>query len=492
MRMPEPSSLSFPPTPAGQQVAAWFHVFNTGDFAAMRHFVAHQYAPTTRYTDSSLVQYPGESVTEGLWAVKLYSANRGLIPHRVTYATADTLGILAQERYSMDTGWIELRCQVAPAPPHPFITWSIQPVAPPERHASPPIARAADSMPNLDRYLQHLLAADLFSGVVLVAKDGIPLVRHASGFAHKGLQVPNQLDTRFCVASLMKMFTAVALLQCIEQGKASVHDPLRKYVADCPRSVTDRVTLHHLLTHTSGLGNDMWPSAPAFFATKDHLRTIADWLPLVKDAPIFFDPGTRWSYSNIGYLLLGAVIEQLTGQDYFDYLRTQVYHPAGMHHTDAYDLDSDEAGIHRALGYTQQGLTGPFALRPQRNILSMSVVKGSPHGHGGGYSTVTDLLQFATALDQYHVLAPRSTELLLDPKVATGRRADEHYAYGFFIEHVRGHRIIGHGGSLAGVNAWFDMYPDLHYTVAVLANYDWPAAQRIGKKVRQILTQVDE
>jgi CubicO group peptidase (beta-lactamase class C family) len=219
-----------------------------------------------------------------------------------------------------------------------------------------------------------------------------------------------------------------------------------------------------------------------FWRYKDHLRTTADWLARVAELPLERSPGTAWSYSNAGFVVLGAVIEQTTSQSYFDYLRAHIWHPLRMQDTDGYALDEDVA--QRAMGYMERE-DGADLSQPRRNNLPYSLIRGS--AHGGGYSTVPDLLRFATALRQHTLLSTRATELLLTSKVATGRKADEYYAYGFFVEQVQGHHVVGHGGMVAGFNAWFDLYWDAGYTVVILANYAAPAAQDVGQKVRQLL-----
>ncbi|MBA3944756.1 MAG: beta-lactamase family protein [Herpetosiphonaceae bacterium] len=480
-----PNVVTMPNTPVGQQLARWFQIFNSGDLATIRDLAATLYAPTAHYADSSLAQYPEAERTSGNWAVKLYSDNRGLIPYGIERATEDELVILVQERYSVDTGWAKVACTVDSAPPHPITAWAIHPMASPVVLGTPTVDKNAFIMAELERYLDQIVVADLFSGAVLVARDGTPIFMQAYGLAHKGYNVRNHVDTKFNVASVNKMFTALAIVQLAERGLLSFDDRLRTFLRDYPNPAADIITLHQLLTHTSGLEPSIL-NQETFWAHKERVRTIADWMALLMDAPLLFEPGTRWSYSNRGFLLLGAVIEQVTQQTYFDYVRDNIYRPAGMRNTNACELDEDVED--RALGYMHEGLASPFELHPRRNNLPFSVIKGSPHGNGGAYSTVTDLLQFATALQQHRLLSPMYTQILLGNKVATGRKENEHYGYGCFTEQVNGHVITGHAGTLAGVNAWLDLYRDLGYTVVVLANYDLPAAQRVGKKLRYLLT----
>jgi len=329
--------------------------------------------------------------------------------------------------------------------------------------------------------MEHLVTHDTFSGTVLVAQDGTPRFQRSYGFAHYGYQIPNHAATKYNVGSLMKMFTALAVMQLVEHGTLHLHVPLSRYLDVLPQPFADTVTLHHLLTHTSGMRESIL-NEHTFWQYKDQVRTTADWLARVLDAPPTGPPGTAWAYSNAGFVVVGAVIEQMTGQGYFDYVREHIWRPAGMDDTDGYALDEDVA--QRALGYMERA-AGARADEPRRNNLPWSVIRGS--AHGGGYSTVPDLLRFARALRHNQLLSARATTVLLTSKVATGRSATEHYAYGFFVDQVQGHQLIGHGGRVAGFNAWFDLYWEAGYTVVILANYAAPSAQQVGEKLRQVI-----
>jgi CubicO group peptidase (beta-lactamase class C family) len=161
--------------------------------------------------------------------------------------------------------------------------------------------------------LDQLSDADEFSGVVLVAQGQTILFQHAAGFAQQQEQRPNQIDTRFSLASLNKIFTAVAILQLAEQGKLALGDPISRYLPAYPRAIAEKVTIHHLLTHTSGLGH-FWPQrvgVEGYLAVRTHLRTPQDYFPLFRDEPLAFEPGERFQYSNAGFVVLGAILEPI-------------------------------------------------------------------------------------------------------------------------------------------------------------------------------------
>jgi CubicO group peptidase (beta-lactamase class C family) len=314
---------------------------------------------------------------------------------------------------------------------------------------------------NTTAYLESLSAQDKFSGVVLIAKDGVPILKRAYGLANRSFNAPNRIDTKFNLGSMNKMFTGVAILQLVEQGKLALDDMIIKHLPDYPnKEIASKITIHQLLTHTSGMG--LYWTDEYMKTSKDRLRDIEDYLPLFVDQPLQFNPGSKFSYSNSGYLVLGLIIEKVTGQSYFDYVMENIYKPAGMINTDAYELDYVVPNL--AVGYTQIGARKGAI----KNNLFMHVVKGGPAG--GGYSTVEDLLNFGNALLHNELLSPEYTELTIKGKVK--RSENVMYAYGIEDRGENNHRIIGHGGRFPGISSKLEIYKDLGYTVIVMSNFD--------------------
>ena len=311
-------------------------------------------------------------------------------------------------------------------------------------------------------FLEELNSHDGFSGTVLIAKDGVPILRKAYGYANRSFNVPNQIDTKFNLGSMNKMFTATAVMQLVEQGKISLDGKIIDYVPDYPnKDVATKVTIHQLLTHTSGLGN-YW-TEEYMRSSKDLFREVGDYIPLFVNDELLFEPGSRFSYSNAGFMVLGFIIEKVTGENYFDYVREHVYKPAGMLDTDAYETDYVVPNL--AVGYTR------MRARPGelKNNLYLHVVKGGPAG--GGYSTVEDLLSFGNALMNNKLLSPENTELMTTGKV----RTEPHimYCYGFRDRVENGHHIVGHTGGFPGIEGYLGIFRDLGYTVAALSNFDF-------------------
>jgi CubicO group peptidase (beta-lactamase class C family) len=334
----------------------------------------------------------------------------------------------------------------------------------------------AEIVRQLEAFADKLAGEDRFSGSVLLARDGRPLFRKAYGLASKAFDAPNRVDTKFNLGSMNKMFTAVGVARLAQQGKLDFSDPLAKHLPDYPnQEVARKVTLHHLLTHTSGIGDYFTDKYRQ--TSKDRFRAVRDYFPLFVDKPLEFEPGKRFRYSNAGFMVLGAVVEKVSGQNYFDYVREHIYRPAGMVNTDAYEMDRDTPNL--ATGYTRQAGGG------LKNNLFLHVVKGGPAG--GGFSTVEDLLRFDVALRTHKLLDARHTDLVLTGKVPA--RGGDEYGYGFMIRKYRGTRIAGHGGGFPGINSALEMYLDEGYTVAVMSNYDPPAAERVADKLRTLLAQ---
>jgi D-alanyl-D-alanine carboxypeptidase len=308
-----------------------------------------------------------------------------------------------------------------------------------------------------------------FSGAVLVTKEGHVLFSHAYGLAERKRGIPNTLRTRFRIGSMNKMFTAVATLQLVEAGKVELTAHLGKYLTDYPnRDVATKVTIHQLLTHTGGTGDIFGPD---FDFRRTEVRTLADYVQLYGKRGLEFAPGSRWSYSNYGFILLGRVIEKVTGQSYYDYVQQHIYEPAGM--TSSGSLPEDRAVADRSTGYMKP--PGATAWTPNTDTLPYRGTSA-----GGGYSTVEDLARFAHALLSHKLLSPDSTKLLITGKVKA--RPGARYAYGF--EDARdadGNGWVGHGGGAPGMNGDLRIYPKSGYVIAVLANIDPPSAQRISE-----------
>jgi D-alanyl-D-alanine carboxypeptidase len=315
--------------------------------------------------------------------------------------------------------------------------------------------------------LESATAAGQFSGAVLVTRDGRTLFEGAYGLADRERNVPNTPLTQFRVGSMNKMMTAVAALQLVQAGTLRLDAPLGTYLPDYPNvDVKTKVTIHHLLTHTGGTGDIF---GPEFVAHRTELRNTADYLRLYGTRGLQFAPGAQHVYSNYGFVLLGAVVEQVSGTSYDDYLAARVLAPAGMTATGFAPEDSLVPG--RSVGYMRQQGTGALV----SNAPTLPY-RGTPAG--GGYSTVEDLARFAAALQERRLLDPAHTALLVDGKVQVG--SSFQYAYGFVDRVVGGRRFVGHSGGAPGMNGDLAFEPNGGYVVVVLSNFDPPAAGQVS------------
>ena len=336
---------------------------------------------------------------------------------------------------------------------------------------------AADAAKELASYFNTVVAENKLSGVVLVAKDGVTIASKAAGVANKVTNAPIDLNTKFNLGSMNKMFTAVAIAQLAQAGKLSFTDTVGKHLPDYPnKEVADKVTIHQLLTHTSGMG--MYWGAK-FKEQREKLLTVAAHLPLFASDALAFPPGERFQYSNAGYMLLGAIIEKVSGEDYYSYVQDHIYKPAGMNDTGFYQPDKETPNL--AVGYTRMSPDG----QPQEEIrdnANLREVRGGPAG--GGFSTAPDLVKFQRALFGYTLLDKAHTDLVTTGKV-DGPRGMGKYGYGFGENNAGGKHSVGHNGGFPGTAANFEMFPESGYTAVELMNTDPPALMPIAKAVRE-------
>jgi CubicO group peptidase (beta-lactamase class C family) len=218
-----------------------------------------------------------------------------------------------------------------------------------------------------------------------------------------------------------------------------------------------------------------------FMRRRASLKTLADLLPLFVNDPLSFEPGEKVQYSNSGYVVLGLIIEKVTRQSYFDYVREHIFQLAGMKNTDSYELEQSVPNL--ATGYTNMGLTGRPEPGPRQD--STPHLTGKGNSAGGGYSTLEDMLKFGQALIGHKLLNQQYTDIILKNQMPPGQPAS---GYGFFSVEVNGTRAIGNNGGGPGINATFTVYPELGYTVVVMSNYDPPSASKVTTRIRELLT----
>jgi CubicO group peptidase (beta-lactamase class C family) len=430
----EKQRAAIPETPAGQQLDGFLRAYNTGDLNSLRKFIAEHFD-----RDALAQRSADERASTGVATFKI---TRQLNLYRIERATDYEVEALCQS--GVTEAWFSLTIQVAPLPPHRITNQAFGFASRPADAVPHRKLRATQIAQQLNSYLAKLVAADMLSGAVLVAKHNKPIFEKAYGSNNS--KAPNAVDTKFDLASLTKMFTSVAIAQLVQRGKLSYGDSIGKYLADYPnKSAAEKVTLHHLLTHTSGLAeySDKKEYRPARQAG-GRFKRLKDWFPYFANDALAFEPGAKSDYSNSNFIVLGVILEKVTGQSYFDYVREHIFKPAGMNNT----------------------------------VLNVATGNSA----GGGLSTVEDLLSFTVALRKHKLLSAKYTDIILASKITTGE--GEGYGYGFEARRVNGRRIVGHSGGGEADNN-LDMFLDDDYTVVILAK---PYAGRnITRKLRELI-----
>jgi D-alanyl-D-alanine carboxypeptidase len=313
----------------------------------------------------------------------------------------------------------------------------------------PMTARAEDLGAKLSAYLDAAMSYDHFSGSVLVAKGGEVVLTRGYGLANAEHGIANTPETKFRLGSITKQFTATAILILADRGKLAVEDPVGKYVDDAP-TAWEKVTIHHLLTHTSGVPS--YTEDATFMKSNMSPQTVDSMVGGFKKKALDFEPGSKYHYSNSGYFLLGAIIEKVSGKPYETFLAEEIFKPLEMSDT---GYDHHETVLpKRASGYERRGSEIRNA-----SYLDMSL----PYAAGSLYSTVGDLYKWDRALKAGKLLSGKSMEAMYTP-------FKEGYAYGWAVTDFKGHKIIGHGGGINGFSTDIERFPDDDICVIVLNN----------------------
>lgn len=464
-----------PDTPAGQRLSEIIAIINAGDAARAEAYL------TKHLTDDFRAMIPMEEhvammqrMHDTTGGIEFYATRQYEQPRPENEIT----GIV---RTRLLDSWRGIALAVEPEPPHGIARLMFAPARPPsDLPDDRPLTESA-AVAELKDFLARAARHDLFSGAVLVARGDDVLLRAAYGPASRRFDVANRVDTKFNLGSMNKMFTAVAIAQLQERGKLDWDDPVSKYLDEgwLKPADAERITIRHLLTHTSGLGSYF---TDAFFeGSKARFRVMQDYKPLVSGDTPAFEPGSDWAYSNTGFLLLGLVIEKASGQSYDDYVRTQICDVAGMPNTGCYEMDHPVPNL--AIGYSRGD--NADGTKWESNLFKHAIKGGAA---GGGFSTVDDLLHFAQALRTDRLVKP-ATRALLWTATPQSNRSGSPYGLGFGIMGPPGDRIVGHTGGFPGIGAKLALHLDTGYTVVILSNVDG-GVQIADEKLIELLTRL--
>jgi CubicO group peptidase (beta-lactamase class C family) len=319
----------------------------------------------------------------------------------------------------------------------------------------------------VDSYANEAVTWNGFDGVLVIEQGGKRLYAKAFGPADRDRNIPITLETPFLIASQGKMFTAVAVLQLVEAGKVKLDEPVGTYLRGYPnREVAEKVTIRHLLTHRGGTG-DMSILQREETENRAIVRSIDDLLRLNGSRPPAFEPGSKFDYSNYGFILLGAVVERVSGRNYYDYIEEYVFRPAGMQHSGFPTLEQMD-GV--AIGYTWV----EKELKPSTEWLPW---RGTPAG--GGISTAEDLVRFFAALN--------AGKLISKEMLAEATRRQPNWGLGFVSSPPDEFPHWGHGGGAPGNSLIADYHPKADLNFVCLSNLDPPACDHMAWKLFEAL-----
>ena len=333
-------------------------------------------------------------------------------------------------------------------------------------------ASAQDSLyKKIDEIVQAEAKYDLFSGTILVAEKGEIIYAKGIGEANKEQRIPNSIETKFNISSVQKCFIATLIMQLHRDGLISIDDPLIKYFPECPFTTADEIKIKNLLNHTSGLGD--YRSHERYQEESENYKEISDVLPLIYEIPPEFNPNEKFNYSNTGFLLLKAIIEQVEKERFTEVLQHRIFDPLGMESASLYssgDLISNKANGHTL------------------SVDSKEYIKavGEPAAYAGGglYLSVMDLLKFDQALYNEKLLTEENKKIMWTPV-----EPSRFYGYGWIVVPFGGTTVIYHSGGSGGFNSEFRRYPEKDFTIIVLSNYEEGAFELANKIDCMLLKQ---
>lgn len=338
------------------------------------------------------------------------------------------------------------------------------------------VSFAQDKAKQIEELITKYNQYGQFNGSALIAENGKVILKKGFGSANMEWNILNQPDTKFRLGSISKQFTAFLIVKLAEEGKIKLDVPITTYLPDYPKATGEKITIHNLLTHTSGIPN--YTSFPNFFKDKSrNPYTPEEFVKTFSNLPLEFNPGEKFNYSNSGYFLLGYIIEKISGKSYEQYLQETILTPLKMVNS-GYD-HSDVIIKNRAAGYEKRG----------KKIINSSYLDMSiPYAAGSLYSTVEDLYIWDQALYTNKLLSSKSMESLFNSYIKAGKGS---YGYGWFIEEADGAsgkvKVIEHGGGINGFNTIIYRIPGDKNLIVLLNNTGGTVLNEISESIRAIL-----
>lgn len=315
-----------------------------------------------------------------------------------------------------------------------------------------------------------------FTGVAILMKDEEIIYKYVTGYANYDYRVPSSLRERFNTCNITEAFTAIAIMQLVEKGNLNLTDTIGDYLSYLPPHIGDSITIHQLLTHTAGLTS--YYGLPKYKEDFWEIETIDHLIQLIADQPLDHAPGTKFHHSSSNYVLLGAIIEQLSSGTYQDYVKQNILIPAKLNHTGLYAWD--DTLFNKAISYTVH--------RKNRLKVSADYWGAFPFGADAIYATAEDILKFVNAFQDTLLLSEKSKQQMLAPHVyANSADNDRSYGYGWYVKNVDGKQVLSQGGNLASISAELLSFKDSGYSMVVLSNHHTNRASDIVKKLEEII-----
>ena len=461
-----------PDTTLGKILREWFALIQSGSENEIKSFVEANFSTNAFRRQQSAAQYVA------LFR-KLHEQSGGLDIVSVSPGGSDQpISVIAKSRRGQHYALV--RAGMDPSEKGKLAGLGVEKVAQPGTpklsDTSQPLSEV-EMLAAIKKDLDARAAAGELSGVVWLARGDKILLKKAYGYADREAKIANTLDTKFHIASVGKMFTAVAIAQLVRAGKLSFTDTVAKVLPDYPnKEVAEKVTIHQLLTHTGGFGTFF--ESPGFVRGKIYRNSIEE-IEVYAAEKLFSQPGTRWRYSNAGYSLLGAVVERLSGKSYLEYIRGNIFEPLGMRETYIPAASGDQK---TSVFYTQSALD-PLGLEPYAADRQLS--KAPASGFGGGFSTAPDMFKFLRAYRTGKLLGGELTQNVVEGKFNLDEKGSRRWSYGISEFVVNGETVRGHQG---GSRADMQMLWESDYTVIVLLNAIPPTVNSISNEITAFIT----
>lgn len=464
----------FPPTPFGKIVREFVALVDGGSEAKIRSFVENNFSKDA---------IRSQSITETVFIMQKLQKQSGGIEILSVTPPSGPYGMTMTVKSRRGDHYARIAVGEDSRQPNKIIGFGIWKTNPPGAKSGFSWTEKPLSESEMIEEIKHQVAKraseNKFSGVVLIAKDDKILLHVAHGLAERSFNVPNNLNTKFNLASVGKMFTATAIAQLVKQGKISYEDKLIKHLPDFPnKAAAEKITIHQLLTHTAGMGTLF--DSPGYERLRRY-RSSWDEVSAFADEPLFFEPGASWRYSNAGYVTLGAVVERVSGMNYIDYVRENIFKPLGMNDTDSFA--HDEVVPNLSVLYVQSP-DDPLGIEPFVADYILAGYRGN--AEGGGYSTTLDLLKFARSYRTGKLLGAEAQRVIDTPKVDEDGGGKNLWGYGVKQTISNGEIVRGHSG---GGRTHLQILWDSGYTVIVQTNTVPPSVTVLSNEIVNFMTK---